>query len=101
MYAHAIRSWRLLGHSRRCLCPLPSLKGFTLELLEVSYVCTHAAAVRSAWTAVAGRGWLIGGESYSTLGLFWRTLLSRCLFVPLKRRSNYRGYVKIICNLFE
>uniref|UniRef100_A0A3Q3F3E0 Pyruvate kinase n=2 Tax=Labrus bergylta TaxID=56723 RepID=A0A3Q3F3E0_9LABR len=83
MYSHAVRSWRLLCHSRRY--PLSSLRGFALELLEVSYVCTHAAAVTSVRTAVAGKG------SSSTLGLYWRTLVVRCLFVPIKKRRNCRG----------
>ncbi|CAJ1049079.1 pyruvate kinase PKM isoform X1 [Xyrichtys novacula] len=91
MYAYCIGSWRLIGHSRRSLCPLSSLKGFTHELLEVSYVCTHAAAVSSAWAAVAGRILLIGRRSYSTLGLYWRTLAIRSLFVPMKKRRICLG----------
>ncbi|XP_033932851.1 pyruvate kinase PKM isoform X2 [Pseudochaenichthys georgianus] len=83
MYVHCIRSWRLLGHRRISRFPLSSLKGFTLEHPNVS--CTRTAAVGSAWTAVAGRGFLIGIGSCNTLGLFWRSLAVRCLFVP---RSN-------------
>ncbi|XP_010789658.1 pyruvate kinase PKM-like [Notothenia coriiceps] len=85
MYVHCFRSWRLLGHRRICRFPLSSLKGFTLEHPNVSYACTRTAAVGSAWTAVSGRGFLIGVGSCNTLGLFWRSLAVRCLFVP---RSN-------------
>lgn len=91
MYAQCIRSWRLLGYSRHSLCPLSSLKGFTLELLDV---CTYAATVSSASAAVAGRSCLVGSGLSGTLGLYWRTLAIRCLFVPVKKRKIYRGYVE-------
>uniref|UniRef100_A0A3B4XQX6 Pyruvate kinase n=2 Tax=Seriola lalandi dorsalis TaxID=1841481 RepID=A0A3B4XQX6_SERLL len=89
MYVHYIRSWRLPGHSRHTLCPLSSLKGFTLELLKVSYVCMRTAAVSSAWTAVAGRSSLIGISSSNRLGLLWRSLVITCLFVPRRNRKIY------------
>lgn len=85
MYAHCIRSWRLLSYSRRAPCPLSSSKGFSLELLDV---CTHAATVSAASAAVVGSG--LSG----TLGLYWRTLAIRCLFVSAKKRKIYCGYVE-------
>lgn len=93
MYIHFIRSWRLPVHSRHSPCPLSSLKGFTPEHLKVLYVCTRTAVVSSAWTAVAGRGSLIGIGSSNTLGLLWRSLVVTCLFVPRRNRKIYWGYV--------
>ncbi|XP_070768644.1 pyruvate kinase PKM isoform X1 [Enoplosus armatus] len=90
MYVRCITSWRLLGHSRRSPCPLSSLKGFTLELLKVSYVCKRSAAV-SAWTAVAGSSTLICIGSSNTLGLFCRSLVVTCLLVPRRNRKIYWG----------
>lgn len=93
MYVHCIRSWQFLGHSRRSARPLSSLKGFTLELLKLSYACTCTAAVSSAWTAVAGSSSLIGIGSSKRLGLLWRPLVVTCLFVPRRNRKIYWGYV--------
>lgn len=93
MYVHCIRSWRFLGHSRRSPCPLSSLKGFTLELLKVSHVCTRTAAVSSARTAVSGSSSLIGIGSSNALGLLSRSLVVTCLFVPRRNRKIYWGYV--------
>ncbi|XP_070817146.1 pyruvate kinase PKM isoform X1 [Chaetodon trifascialis] len=91
MYVHCIWSWGLLGHSRRSPCPLSSLKGFTLELLKVSYIGTRTAAVSSSLTAVAGRSLRIGiGRSY-TLGLLQRSFVVTCLFVPRRNRKIYWG----------
>lgn len=93
MYAHCMRLWRLLGYSRRSPCPLSSSspKGFTLELFDV---CTHAATLSSASAAAAGRSCLIGSGLASILGLYWRTLAIRCLFVPVRKRRIFRGYVE-------
>ncbi|XP_044060372.1 pyruvate kinase PKM isoform X1 [Siniperca chuatsi] len=96
MYVHYIRSWRLLGHSRRSPCPLSSLKGFTLELLKVSYICKRTAAVSSAWTAITGSSSLIGIGSSNTLGLLWRSLVITCLFVPRRNRKIYWGTSPLI-----
>ena len=93
MYIHCLRSWGLLGHSTRSPYPLTSLKGFILEHLQVSFVCTRAAAVSSAWTAVAGSGLLSGGGSSNALGLLWRSLVVARLFVPRRSRKIYWGYV--------
>lgn len=93
MYVYCIGAWRMLGHSRHSPCPLSSLKGFTLELLKVWYVCTHAAAVSFAGTAVARRRSLTGSGGSSTLGLLQRSLVATCLFVPRRNRKIYWGYV--------
>ncbi|XP_049449410.1 pyruvate kinase PKM isoform X1 [Epinephelus fuscoguttatus] len=90
MYVHCIRSWRLPGHSRRFPYPLSSLKGFTLEHLKVWYVCTRAAAVSSARTAVAGSGAPFGIGSSNTLGLLCRSLVVSCLLVPRRSWKIFR-----------
>lgn len=84
MYVRCIRSWRVSAHSRQPPISLSSLKGFTLELLEVSNVRMRTAAAGSAWTAVAG-----SSASYNTLGLLWRSLVITCLFVPRRKRKIY------------
>ncbi|KAM9366628.1 pyruvate kinase PKM isoform 1-T1 [Symphorus nematophorus] len=91
MYVHCIWSWRLLGHSRRSPCPLSSLKGFTIELLKVSHLCTRTAAASSAWTAVVGRSSPIGIGGSNTLGFLQRSLVVTCLFVPRRNRKIYWG----------
>lgn len=83
MYAHCIRSWRSLGHSRHS--PLSSLRGFTLEPLKVLFVCTRTAAVRSARTAVEGTRWSLGCGSSRTLGFLQRSLVVALPFVPWRR----------------
>lgn len=83
MYAHCIRSWRLLGHSRHS--PLSLLRGFALDPLKVLFVCTRTAAVRSARTAVEGTRWSLGCGSSSTLGLLQRSLVVALPFVPWRR----------------
>lgn len=83
MYAHCIRSWRLLGHSRHS--PLSLLRGFALEPLKVLFVCTRTAAVRSAWTAVEGTRSNLGCGSSSTLGFLQRSLVVTLPFVPWRR----------------
>lgn len=93
MYIHCLRSWGLPGHSTRSPYPLSSLKGFILEHLQVSFVCTRAAAVSSAWTAVAGSGLPRGGGSSYALGLLWRSLVVASLLVPRRSRKIYWGYV--------
>lgn len=83
MYAHCIRSWRLLGHSRHS--PLSLLRGFALEPLKVLFVCTRTAAVRSARTAVEGTRSNLGCGSSSTLGFLLRSLVVTLPFVPWRR----------------
>lgn len=92
MLVHCFRSWRLPGHHRHSLRPSSSLKGFTLELLKVLYVCTRPAAVRSSWTAVAGSSLFTGIGGSNTLGFFFRSV-TRCLLVPRRSRKIYWGYV--------
>lgn len=89
MYAHCIRSWRLLGHSRHS--PLSLLRRFALEPLKVLFVCTRTAVVRSAWTAVEGTRSNLGCGSSSTLGFLQRSLVITLPFVPWRR--IYCGYV--------
>lgn len=89
MYAHCIRSWRSLCHSRHS--PLSLLRGFALEPLKVLFVCTRTAAVRSARTAVQGTRWSLGCESASTLGFLQRSLVVALPFVPW--RQIYWRYV--------
>lgn len=93
MYVRCIWSWRLPGHSRHSPCPLSSLKGFTLELLNVSYVCMRTAAGSSARTAVAGRSLLSGISTFNRLGILWRSLVVTCKFVPRRNRKLYWWYV--------
>lgn len=93
MYVHCIRSYRLLGHRRPSPCPLSSMKGFTLELLKVSYACSRSGTVSSAWTAISGRSSLFGIGGPNTLGLLQRSLVVTCLFVPRRNRKTYWGYV--------
>ncbi|KAM7406408.1 hypothetical protein PAMP_000787 [Pampus punctatissimus] len=69
------RSWRLPGHNRRSRCPSLALKGFTLELLKVLYVCVRPAAVSSAWAAASGSSLFTGIGGSNTLGFFRRTSL--------------------------
>lgn len=83
MYAHFIRSWRSLGHSRHS--PLSLMRGFALEPLKVLFVCTRSAAVRSARTAVEGTRWSLGCGSASTLGFLQRSLVVALPFVPWRR----------------
>lgn len=83
MYAHCIRSWRLLGHSRHS--PLSLLRGFALEPLKVLFVCTRTASVRSARTAVEGTRSNLGCGSSSTLGFLQRSLVVTLPFVPWRR----------------
>lgn len=94
MYAHCIRSWRPLGHSRRS--PLSSLRGFAPEPLKVLFVCTRTAAVRSAGTAVEGTRWSLG-----TLGFLQRSLVVALRFVP-GRRIYWRYVVESrgCCHVF-
>ncbi|XP_031137268.1 pyruvate kinase PKM isoform X2 [Sander lucioperca] len=91
MHVHCMRSWRLPGHSRHSSYPLSLLKGFTLEHLKVSYVCTRTAAVSLAWKAVAGSGSLINIGRSNTLGLLWRSFVGNCRFVPRRSRKIYWG----------
>ncbi|TMS12816.1 Pyruvate kinase PKM [Larimichthys crocea] len=85
------QSYRLLGHRRPSPCPLSSMKGFTLELLKVSYTCSRSGTVSSAWTAISGRSSLFGIGGPNTLGLLQRSLVVTCLFVPRRNRKTYWG----------
>lgn len=92
MYGRYIRSWRMLCHSRYSLQPLSLWKGFTLELLKVSCVGAHTAAVQSAGSSVGGRKWLLDIGSSRALGLLQRSLAVTVLFVSRRNRRIYRGY---------
>lgn len=93
MYVYCIRSWRLPSHSRQSPCSLSSLKGFTLELLKVSYVFMRTAAASFAVTTASGNSLLIGITGSNALGLLWRSVAVTCRFVPRRKRNIYWGYV--------
>lgn len=93
MYVNCIKSWRLPSRSRQSPCPLSSLKGFTLELLKVSYVFMRTAAASFTVTTVSGNRLLIGITGSNSLGLLWRSVAVKCQFVPRRHRNIYWGYV--------
>lgn len=93
MYGRHVGSWRMLCHSRYSLHPLSLWRGFTLELLKVSCVCTHTAACQSAGRSAGGRKWLLDIGSSNTLGLWQRSSVVALLFAPRRNRRIYRGYV--------
>uniref|UniRef100_A0A665X526 Pyruvate kinase n=2 Tax=Echeneis naucrates TaxID=173247 RepID=A0A665X526_ECHNA len=51
----------------------------------------RTAVVSSAWTAVGRRSLLTSLVGSTTLGLLWRPLIVRCLFVPRRSRKIYWG----------
>ncbi|XP_038158876.1 pyruvate kinase PKM isoform X2 [Cyprinodon tularosa] len=76
-----IRSWRTSSFCRCSSCSLSPLNGFKSELLDVSHVSKHSAAVSSV---VTRRGLLTGIGHFSTLGWLWRSVVVS--------RSNLRIY---------
>ncbi|KAM4744626.1 pyruvate kinase PKM isoform 2-T2 [Anableps anableps] len=88
MSVRRICLWRLPSCIRRCSCSLSPLNGFKPELLKVSHVCAHTAAVNSAFVR---RGLLTGIGLSSTLGWLWRSLLVKGSVVPRRYHRIYRG----------
>lgn len=92
MYVRCIRSWHVRGHIHCSLCPLSALKRFTLERLNVSYVCTRTAVV-TGLPAVAGNRLNSSTGRSNALGLLWRSVAAAYRFVPRRNRKIYWGYV--------